>query len=970
MKRGRLFGAVLAACLLLAVFVFTAFTNVNEAAAEEGFKVTFDTDAGVSVTVYDTQDLTANGHENATEAYARNSDTGAIDISGDGQVNFVVTVADGYTFDGVKIVSGEKNYKNLKDISAEDGRYAFRMTKIKGDVAVKLAASGGGTVLIDRDAVLARIEALKNSVPKYLVYYTTATRTAVDDALAAAKAITDSTSDEMLTSIADALETAIAGLQFKTAEVPQVFVTTQNGNGNKLNKADGYVITSVAVVDSDGKLLEGGGQIKVRGNSTANGAKKPFNIKFDSKQNVLGMGKAKKWCLLANCFDPTLMRNHIAFSIAKEMELEYTGDFQYVELWLDGVFKGCYQLTEAVEQGSSRVDIDLDKGDFMIMYEASRVDEEATYVTPLEKLRFEIREPEEPTAEELAHIQDVLDDAVQALYSGDYEKLCEKFDIESFAKYYVLNEFMKTCDFGFSSVYFYYQDGQLHAGPAWDYDLSCGNSKNDYSSKADVISAFFANWYPFLFKYSEFQKLATDVFNEYHDFFRSIYAQGGFMDQTLATYKRVFERNYNEAGWDVSKQYYRDGQPVGPTYEANYETLRSWFVARDAYLTGFYPALLPGVVVCSAVENEEGVTVTWRQENSADYYRLYRKIAGTDTWVMIADKLNCTEYTDYSAKSQVGYYYDVVGVKNGVRGTMFNRGVYVYCDNKQEHTFSIISQPQDIETTMADQNVTFTVWAQGTEVTYMWYVKTPASGRFIKTGCTENSYSRVIYQKNDGLQVYCVLRDKYGATLTTDIATATIRKGLTIVSQPADIVAKAGDKFSFTVAATGPTTVTYNWFYMVPVSCGGDGMFHKAGNYSDTYTRTASEKTDGIQAYCKVTCGGETVQTAIATGTLKPNEAKAIRIISQPADLELKTGAKAVFTVDAQGEGLAYSWYYMVPVSSGGDGKFHKAGVYTNSYTRTASVKTDGMQAYCVISDAKGNKLNTVTATLTLKTAE
>lgn len=100
----------------------------------EGYTATFITDHHVSITVSDTQDFT-NATDNVTEAFARNSDTGEIDTTGSGQVNFKVAVEDGYEVDSVT-ASPEENYKNLKtpsDIGAEN---TYRITKITGDITV------------------------------------------------------------------------------------------------------------------------------------------------------------------------------------------------------------------------------------------------------------------------------------------------------------------------------------------------------------------------------------------------------------------------------------------------------------------------------------------------------------------------------------------------------------------------------------------------------------------------------------------------------------------------------------------------------------------------------------------------------------------------------------------------------------------------------------------------------------------
>ena len=130
--------------------------------------------------------------------------------------------------------------------------------------------------------------------------------------------------------------TAFASQRELPSTVPQIRVVTKDGNGTKLNKADGYVDAEISIADGDDKL-EDSVQFKVRGNTTAMTSilKKAFTFKFDKKKNVLGMGSGKKWALVANSFDPTLLRNYVAFDFAHELEIPFTSDQRYVELWVD-----------------------------------------------------------------------------------------------------------------------------------------------------------------------------------------------------------------------------------------------------------------------------------------------------------------------------------------------------------------------------------------------------------------------------------------------------------------------------------------------------------------------------------------------------------------------------------------------------------------------------------------------------------
>lgn len=99
----------------------------------EGYQASFVTDDHVSITVSNTQDFTE-AAENVTEAYARDSSTGAIDTTGSGQVNFKAVPEDGYEIDAV-LVEPSSNYKNLK-LPSELGEYTYRITKITGNITV------------------------------------------------------------------------------------------------------------------------------------------------------------------------------------------------------------------------------------------------------------------------------------------------------------------------------------------------------------------------------------------------------------------------------------------------------------------------------------------------------------------------------------------------------------------------------------------------------------------------------------------------------------------------------------------------------------------------------------------------------------------------------------------------------------------------------------------------------------------
>ena len=102
--------------------------------------------------------------------------------------------------------------------------------------------------------------------------------------------------------------------------------------------------------------------IRVRGNSTAVTEKKPFRLKFDKKRNMLGLNdgaKCKSWCLMADYYDYSLMRNSLAFRMCAELldGYSFASDCTWVELYVNGDYRGVYLLCEQTQINPHRVDI-------------------------------------------------------------------------------------------------------------------------------------------------------------------------------------------------------------------------------------------------------------------------------------------------------------------------------------------------------------------------------------------------------------------------------------------------------------------------------------------------------------------------------------------------------------------------------------------------------------------------------------
>lgn len=301
-------------------------------------------------------------------------------------------------------------------------------------------------------------------------------------------------------------------------DLPTMYVDLKNGYPVDEITKEEYVDASCTIVsdNADEDILSAELKLKGRGNYSWDLPKKPYTIKFSKKQDVLGMGKAKKWVLIANYSDKTFLRNYLTLNLAKEMGMPYTPECRYVNLVVNGEYRGLYLLTEKIETGSERVDIDVENGGVLMEIDPPyRHDFECDFCIDVKNnLHFTIHEPE---------LKDYGSDFMNSVNAKAKKLLlnidnsvknglsacAEYIDTDSFVDWYILNEFVKNHDSAFwTSCYCYIgADNKLYMGPVWDYDTCMGNQ--DIQTCMDPTGFYIsrtaqASWYVLLARDKEF----------------------------------------------------------------------------------------------------------------------------------------------------------------------------------------------------------------------------------------------------------------------------------------------------------------------------------------------------------------------------------------------------------------------------------------------------------------------------------
>ncbi len=111
---------------------------------------------------------------------------------------------------------------------------------------------------------------------------------------------------------------------------------------DEIRSKDEYIPAKITVSDPQNDIYTGGSaKIRGRGNTTwTQFPKKPYRVKLGKKTDVLGMGAARDWLLLADYRDAALLRNSIALHLGQELGLAETPEFRHVNLIINGKYRG------------------------------------------------------------------------------------------------------------------------------------------------------------------------------------------------------------------------------------------------------------------------------------------------------------------------------------------------------------------------------------------------------------------------------------------------------------------------------------------------------------------------------------------------------------------------------------------------------------------------------------------------------
>ena len=283
----------------------------------------------------------------------------------------------------------------------------------------------------------------------------------------------------------------------QTTNLPTVIIHTTNAQ-DIVNK-DLYIKGIVSIISDNGtKIYTDSLDIKGRGNASWNFPKKPYKLKLYNKVSLLGLpAKEKTWTLINNYGDKTLMRNLLADDLSKKLEMPYTPAARSVDVFLNGEYKGNYQLSDQVEVATGRVDVEKLKttditlpnlgGGYLIEMDAYAYQEISWFTSILESVPVTIHNPkdDEIVPAQSAFIKSHFEKMEAALFAVNYTDVTDGFrkyiDTETFLRHFLVGEMSGNTD-TYWSTYMYKKrnEDKFYFGPSWDFDIAYENDYRTY----------------------------------------------------------------------------------------------------------------------------------------------------------------------------------------------------------------------------------------------------------------------------------------------------------------------------------------------------------------------------------------------------------------------------------------------------------------------------------------------------------
>ena len=384
---------------------------------------------------------------------------------------------------------------------------------------------------------------------------------------------------------------------YKPTDLPLMIIHTTSGQDPKTKneKLQSYIY----LINNDDVEIQMSGLFRLRGNESIKYEKKPYNIKFiDEVQPLDFKVKSRKWALMPNYGDKTLVRNLLAFEISKIFEMEYTPECKPIYLMLNGEYKGLYNLCEYIDVLENQVNIPtLTRNDNSEPTISGGYLLEANGFAYLGSMFFNTRKgvpvsidyPDEDdiTLEQIKYIKEKFDALENNIYSNNLTNI----DHESFIKYFLIEELIGNAE-AYWSAYIYKNrsDDKFYFGPIWDNELGFDNDyrvypincKKEYIFNFGLSAGTMEKLVTKIVQNEEIINKTKEIWSEISKDKLNTYTLSKFIDSKVELIKEA--KKYNFMRWDILNKTVCFNPKIYNSYEEEIIYLKNFIENRINWL--------------------------------------------------------------------------------------------------------------------------------------------------------------------------------------------------------------------------------------------------------------------------------------------------------------------------------------------------------------------------------------------------
>jgi len=359
----------------------------------------------------------------------------------------------------------------------------------------------------------------------------------------------------------------------------------------------------IYIINNNKIEAEGKANRKFRGNGSSYYPKLSYKVKFSEKKIFLNFSsESKKWNLISNYLDKTLIRNLLSLEISRLFEMKYTVNCKPIDVICNGEYLGNFIICEQIEVKKDKINITKMNdtcikspeinGGYLLEIDSYSFKENSK-ICSFKYNFITIKYPKEKNIlpEQHLYLENKFNEMERKLFKGDLSLI----DIDSFAKYFLIEELTGNSDaYWCIKMYKDRNDERFYFGPVWDFDLAFDNDKLivPTNSKKEFIFAY-GHFTGNTAKFIEKILIDENVIKNIKYLWKNIY-ENKLKDDCL--FKQIDElikyindsQRLNFIRWDILDKVVGNGNPIIKyTFENEINFLKEFLKNRTDWMNKY-----------------------------------------------------------------------------------------------------------------------------------------------------------------------------------------------------------------------------------------------------------------------------------------------------------------------------------------------------------------------------------------------